>query len=82
MASLRFDDDLKKGLIPPSKESTVERAVFEQIVLAAIRNYLSDKHGKLKAEATKLGVRDGGELGPFTTRVLEAILKDAYSKIG
>ena len=81
LASLRYDDDLKKGLIPPSKESTVERAVFEQVVLVAIRNYLSDKHGTGEAKATKLGVRDGGELGPFTTCVLEAILKDAYSKL-
>ena len=77
LASLRFDDDLNKGLIPAPGESTVDQAVFEGIVVAAIKKY---EKGESEAEAVKLKLRNEAKLGPLTTCVLEAILKDAYSK--
>ncbi len=81
LTSLRFDDDVSKGLIPESDEGAVEQAVFEKIVLTAIRNYLSGKKCALNAEATKLKLRNETNLGPFTTCVLVTILENAYSKI-
>jgi iron complex transport system ATP-binding protein len=81
LASLRFDDDLNKGLIPELGESAIDRVSFERIVLAAIRDYLSNEEGASESEGLKLNLRNETELGPFTTCVLEAILKDAYSKV-
>ncbi len=81
LASLRFDDDLSKGLIPEYGESTVDEAVFEGIVVAAISNYLSKEKGASEAKAMELKLRNRKRLGPLTTCVLEAILKDAALEV-
>lgn len=79
LASLRFDEDLRNGLIPKQAENTVGQDVFEEIVSAAIRNYLSDQCVS-DEECLRLMTKEKS-LGPLTNSVLNAILKNAYSKI-
>jgi len=79
LASLRFDDDLNKGLLPKQGESVVGQVAFEGVVLGAVRSYFSV--GKGKSETLKLNLRNETELGPFTICVLKVLLKDAYSKV-
>jgi adenosylcobinamide amidohydrolase len=80
LASLRFDDDLSKGLLPANGEDGVDQAAFEEIVLSAIRGF-NGKKDRSKANRLKLQLRNEQTLGPFTTCVLEAILKNAYSTV-
>ncbi len=79
LASLRFDDDLAKGLIPTHTENVVDQGAFEEIAVSAIRSYLSNKCCSGE-ECTGEETNDG-RLGPLTSCVLKAILKTAYSKI-
>lgn len=79
LASLRFDDDLAKGLIPTHTENVVDQGAFEEIAVSAIRSYLSNKCGSGE-ECTGEETNDG-RLGPLTRCVLKAILETAYSKI-
>jgi adenosylcobinamide hydrolase len=79
LASLRFDDDLRMGLIPEHTENIVGQGVFEEIVTAAIRIYLSDNCIS-DVECLRLMTNEKS-LGPMTGCVLNAILKNAYSKI-
>ena len=80
LASLRYDEDLRKGLIPEHAEKTIDQDIFEEIVTVAIRNYLSDKCIS-DSECLRL-ITNEKSLGPLTNSVLNAILKNAYSKIG
>jgi len=79
LASLRFDDDLRKGLMPEQTENTVGQDVFEEITSNAIRNYMSDKCIS-DDECFRLMTNEKS-LGPLTNSVLNAILKNVYSKI-
>ena len=79
LASLRFDDDLRNGLMPEQTENTVGQDVFEEIVSKAIRNYLSDKCIS-DDECLRL-MTERKKFGSFTNSVLNAILKNVYSKI-
>jgi len=79
LASLRFDDDLRKGLIPERDEKSVDQDVFEEIVSAAVRIYLSDTCIS-DVECLRLMTKEES-LGPLTTCVLNAIMKNVYSKI-
>ncbi len=80
LASLRFDDDLRKGLIPEQAQNSVDQDVFEEIVSAAVRIYLSDTCIS-DVECLRLMTKEES-LGPLTTCVLNAIMKNVYSKIG
>ncbi len=80
LASLRSDEDLEKGLVPKNEKNNVEQEVFEGILVAAIRDYLAPEKDDL--ETIKQNLRNEKNLGPLTTCVLKAIVKDAYSKVG
>jgi hypothetical protein len=79
LASLRSDDDLEKGLIPKSVKTTVEQDVFDGILVAATRDYLAGEKGDF--EVLKQNLRNEKNLGPLTTCVLKAIVRDAFSKV-
>ena len=79
LAALRFDEDLSKGLLPKSGEQTVDQAAFEGILLEAVRNFNAGK-SRSTVNRLRLQLRNELTLGPFTTCILEAILKKAYSK--
>ena len=81
LASLRFDEDVSKGLVPRSDKRAVEETVFEEVVLSAIRHFLSGEECALNPEAAKLKLRNETTPGRFTACALEAVLKAAYSKV-
>jgi hypothetical protein len=82
MASLRFDDDFRKGLIPEShSDSSIDKAVFEEIIQVALREYLSEDNVNSDLDFGKGKPADENGLGPFTKCVFSAILKKAYSSI-
>jgi adenosylcobinamide hydrolase len=80
MASLRFDDDLGKGLIPDSRCS-MDMAMFEEIIQTALRDYLFENNVISQLHFRKGKPSNEGSLGPFTERVFIAILNKAYSSI-
>jgi len=82
MASLRFDDDLGKGLIPASpSENNMNNVEFEEIIQTALRNYLSENNDSSRFDFKKEMSKNEGNLGPFTKCVFLAILKKGYSNI-
>jgi adenosylcobinamide hydrolase len=80
MASLRLDDDLRKGLIPANAADNIDNVSFEDIVQKALRCSLSDEDLFL-FDNSKKKCADVTFLGPFTKCLLKAILKKAYSNI-
>ncbi len=65
MASLRFDDDLKKGLIPEQMKILLTKLLLKKLSYAAIRSYLSDK---CKSDEESPGKETKEEnLGPLTS---------------
>jgi adenosylcobinamide amidohydrolase len=80
LASLRFDDDLEKGLIPAGAKVTVEEGDFGNIVSAAIRDYLENKGKTPEKDALKQKLRNERNLSPLATAVLKAIVKKADSE--
>jgi hypothetical protein len=81
MASLRFDDDLRRGLIPESHSNSIDKAVFEEIIQATLRDYLSGDKVNSDFDFRKGKPANEDGLGPFTKCVFSAILKKAYSSI-
>ncbi len=78
IAALRLDEDLVKGLIPKETADTVDQVWFEEIVQTMSKcspdDFSEFAFSKAKPE-------DEALLGPFTKRVLQAILKKAHSNI-
>jgi len=82
MASLRFDDDLRKGLMPASQSiNSMDKIVFEEIIQTALRDYLSDVKVNSEFDFRKGKPANEDRLGPFTKRIFLAILNNAYSCI-
>jgi adenosylcobinamide hydrolase len=82
LACVRFDEDLKVGLIPGDTNDAVDREVFEEILQDAIRTYLSSSEclsGSEVRENVRAKVKN---MGPLTSCVFEAILKRVSSKVG
>jgi adenosylcobinamide amidohydrolase len=74
--SLRFDDDFRKGLIPEShSNSSIDKAVFEEIIQAALRDYLSEDKVNTDIDFGRGKLANENGLGPFTKCVFSAILK-------
>jgi hypothetical protein len=77
LASLRFDDDLRIGLIPENQRGDlVSTAFVGEVFQSAMKNYClsknkhNSKHGSLEKDKTTVG-----ELGPFARSVLLALLE-------
>jgi adenosylcobinamide hydrolase len=79
IASLRFDDDLEKGLIPANASNSVDKVVFEEIIQTALKDCLSDSKALSQFGFGKEKPTNRDSLGPFTKCVLLAILKKVYS---
>jgi adenosylcobinamide hydrolase len=82
LASVRFDEDLKMGLIPGDSNNTADKEVFEEILMAATRIYLSSNECLSGSEVRKNMRVKVKNLGPLTSCVFEAILKRVKSKVG
>ena len=82
MASLRFDDDLKKGLIPASQTNdSVNKVLFEEIIQTALRDFLSENKAFSDFDFKKEKPANEDNLGPFTRCVFLAILEKTCSNI-
>ncbi|MGD0645659.1 MAG: adenosylcobinamide amidohydrolase [Candidatus Bathyarchaeia archaeon] len=82
LASLRFDDDLKKGLIPADRSNNnMDEVVFEEIIQTALRNYLSEYKTISDSDFRKEKPENENSLGPFTKCVFLAILNKANLRI-
>ena len=82
MASLRFDEDLRKGLIPASQSNnSIDRIVFEEIIQTVLRDCLSEDKVISEFDFRKRKPVNEDSLGPFTKCVFLAILNNAYSSI-
>jgi len=82
MASLRFDDDISKGLVPASHSNgSIDNAEFEEIIQTALRDYLSEDKANSDSGSRKEKATNENCSGPFTKCVFSAILKKACSSI-
>ncbi len=78
LASLRFDDDSKFGLIPESlRETSFDKTVVKKIFQSALRKYffegnLNRASGGFEKDETPLQ----GGIGPFTRSVLLALIDE------
>jgi adenosylcobinamide amidohydrolase len=81
LTSLRYDDDLRKDLIPVSSNDSVETGAFEEIVQVAVRNYLDNNKSLCNNARIKQKSEDEIEVGPLTACVFKAISENAYSRI-
>ncbi len=82
MASLRFDDDLRKNLIPAGQSNnSIDKAVFEEIIQTALRDYLFEGKAISEFDFRKGKPATEDSLGPFTKCVCIAILNKVYSSI-
>jgi iron complex transport system ATP-binding protein len=82
MASLRFDDDLRKNLIPASQSNNgIDKAVLEEIIQTALRDYLLEDKAVPEFDFRKGKPAIEDSLGPFTKCVCIAILNKVYSSI-
>jgi adenosylcobinamide hydrolase len=81
MASLRLDDDLRMGLIPETQNNNyVDETLFEEVIQAALKDILSEgKHTSEPVDSRMENSSNENSLGPFTKRVLSAILTKACS---
>ena len=81
LTSLRYDDDLRKDLIPVSSNDSVETGAFEEIVQVAVSNYLDNNKSLCNNARIKQKPEDEIEVGPLTACVFKAISENAYSRI-
>jgi adenosylcobinamide amidohydrolase len=83
LASLRFDDDARNGLIPENpKNKDVSRISIEEIFKSAMDNYcLSKKTGDSKRASFGKEKTAIDNLGPFTRSVLLAVLNQVCQTI-
>jgi adenosylcobinamide amidohydrolase len=81
MASLRLDDDLRKGLIPASQSNnSTDKIAFEAIIQTVLRNCLSEDKIISEFDSRRKPVNENS-LGPITKCVFLAILNNAYKSI-
>ena len=74
MASLRFDDDLKKSLIPAGQSiSNIDAVTFEEIIQTALKDYLSKHKVTSEFDFRKSKSTNEDNLGLFTKCVFQAI---------
>jgi adenosylcobinamide amidohydrolase len=78
IAALRLDDDLEKGLIPKDQMNNIDNAVFEEIIMAALKCSLYDEKNLFAYVEKKRNDKD--RLGPSTKCLLIAILEKACSE--
>lgn len=79
MAALRLDDDLEKGLIPKGNTNNVDNAVFEEIIVEALKCSLNGEKNLYDYGGKERNAKN--RLGPSTKCLLTAILKKACSNI-
>ncbi len=77
LGSLRFDDDLRIGLIPMNQKGDyVGKAFIGEVFQSALKNYsLPENKHYSKQSGLEKNKTTVGELGPFTKSVLLALLE-------
>jgi adenosylcobinamide hydrolase len=83
LASLRFDDDSKFGLIPESlRETSFDKTALEKIVQSALRKYFSEGNvNRVSGEFEKDETALQGSIGSLTRSVLLALRDEVQSRV-